>query len=88
MDDAESSNSLSTIIQALVTDRVTLAFVAEFSRGKTELINALFFAETGVRLLPSTPGRTTMSPTELFYDESGVVISACCPLKPGLRQPR
>ena len=71
MDDAESSNSLSTIIQALATDRVTLAFVAEFSRGKTELINALFFAETGVRLLPSTPGRTTMSPTELFYDESG-----------------
>ncbi|MGZ5013149.1 MAG: dynamin family protein, partial [Methylobacter sp.] len=49
----------------------TLAFVAEFSRGKTELINSLFFAETGVRLLPSSPGRTTMSPTELFHDEKG-----------------
>ncbi len=52
----------------LMSERMTIAFVAEFSRGKTELINALFFAETGVRLLPSTPGRTTMCPTEIFYD--------------------
>lgn len=50
---------------------MTLAFAAEFSRGKTELINSLFFAETGVRLLPSSPGRTTMCPTELFHDEAG-----------------
>jgi predicted nucleic acid-binding Zn-ribbon protein len=43
-----------------------VAFVAEFSRGKTELINALFFADHGQRLLPSDAGRTTMCPTELF----------------------
>ncbi|WP_321162850.1 dynamin family protein [Methylohalobius crimeensis] len=55
----------------LASERMTIAFVAEFSRGKTELINALFFAETGVRLLPSTPGRTTMCPTEIFYDPEG-----------------
>jgi len=55
----------------LMSERMTIAFVAEFSRGKTELINALFFAETGVRLLPSTPGRTTMCPTEIFYDAQG-----------------
>ncbi|HHJ38142.1 MAG: dynamin family protein [Methylothermaceae bacteria B42] len=55
--------------QNLETERMTIAFVAEFSRGKTELINALFFSETGVRLLPSTPGRTTMCPTEIFYDQ-------------------
>lgn len=54
----------------LQTDRITLAFVGEFSRGKTELINALFFAQHGQRLLPSKPGRTTMCPTELFYDLS------------------
>ncbi len=53
----------------LNSEQMTIAFVAEFSRGKTELINALFFAETGVRLLPSTPGRTTMCPTEIFCDE-------------------
>ncbi|HEB78222.1 MAG TPA: dynamin family protein, partial [Methylothermaceae bacterium] len=55
----------------LISERMTIAFVAEFSRGKTELINALFFSETGVRLLPSTPGRTTMCPTEIFYDAQG-----------------
>ncbi|SJM91471.1 dynamin family protein [Crenothrix polyspora] len=71
MNDPHSTNTILNAISNLQTDRITLAFVAEFSRGKTELINALFFAETGVRLLPSTAGRTTMSPTELFYDEEG-----------------
>ncbi len=71
MKDTNSSNTILNILNGLRSDRITLAFVAEFSRGKTELINALFFAETGVRLLPSSPGRTTMSPTELFHDEEG-----------------
>ncbi len=69
LNDAAGVNALLGIIHSLATDRITLAFVAEFSRGKTELINALFFGENGVRLLPSAPGRTTMCPTELFYDE-------------------
>ncbi|MDO9424648.1 MAG: dynamin family protein [Methylobacter sp.] len=71
MNDAHSTDTILNILNGLQSDRITLAFVAEFSRGKTELINALFFAETGVRLLPSSPGRTTMSPTELFHDEKG-----------------
>lgn len=54
-------------LSMLHDDKIMVAFVAEFSRGKTELINALFFADTGARLLPSAPGRTTMCPTELFY---------------------
>ena len=54
----------------LVNERMVVAFVAEFSRGKTELINALFFSDTGLRLLPSLPGRTTMCPTEIFHDAS------------------
>lgn len=45
----------------------TVACVGEFSRGKTELINALLYTEFGQRLLPSQPGRTTMCPTEIFY---------------------
>ncbi|MEE9492140.1 MAG: dynamin family protein [Gammaproteobacteria bacterium] len=57
-------------VDALRKDQLTIAFVAEFSRGKTELINALFFAEFGRRLLPSEAGRTTMCPTELFYDQA------------------
>ncbi|GMR03617.1 MAG: dynamin-like GTPase family protein [Gammaproteobacteria bacterium] len=57
------------LIDALQSDKVTIAMVAEFSRGKTELINAIFFADYKQRLLPSDVGRTTMSPTELLYDE-------------------
>ena len=56
-------------LDALDNDRLTIAFVAEFSRGKTELINALFFADYGRRILPSTAGRTTMCPTELIWDQ-------------------
>lgn len=71
MNDPHSTETILNILNGLQSDKITLAFVAEFSRGKTELINSLFFAETGVRLLPSSPGRTTMSPTELFHDEEG-----------------
>ena len=71
VNDPNSNNTILNVLNGLHSDRITLAFVAEFSRGKTELINTLFFAETGVRLLPSSPGRTTMSPTELFHDEEG-----------------
>jgi hypothetical protein len=35
---------------------------------KSELINAIFFADFGQRLLPSSAGRTTMCPTELLYE--------------------
>lgn len=55
-------------LRLLRGEQLTLAFVGEFSRGKTELINALFFAGSGRRILPSRPGRTTMCPTELFFD--------------------
>jgi hypothetical protein len=50
------------------TDKVMVAFVAEFSRGKSELINAIFFAGYKRRIMPAAAGRTTMCPTELGYD--------------------
>lgn len=59
---------LERALRLLRTDHITLAFVGEFSRGKTELINSLFFANFGRRILPSQAGRTTMCPTELFFD--------------------
>ncbi|MCK5190954.1 MAG: dynamin family protein, partial [Methylococcales bacterium] len=71
LSDPHSTDTILNILIGLKSDRITLAFAAEFSRGKTELINSLFFAETGLRLLPSSPGRTTMCPTELFYDSDG-----------------
>ncbi len=56
--------------ESLKSDKLTIAFAAEFSRGKSELINAIFFADYQRRLLPSDVGRTTMCPTELFYDRT------------------
>ena len=49
----EAWNTLARCFNKLESDRITIAFVGEFSRGKTELINALFFSDTGRRLLPS-----------------------------------
>lgn len=68
MSSPEDELRIFEILGNLRTDRLTIAFVAEFARGKTELINAIFFSEYDRRLLPSEAGRTTMCPTELFYD--------------------
>ena len=67
--------------QRLLADRLMLAFVAEFSRGKSELINAIFFADTGRRVLPATPGRTTMCPVELFYDPEQTPTLSLLPIE-------
>ncbi len=56
------------LVESLRTDKLNIALVGEFSRGKTELINAIFFSDYDRRLLPSTPGRTTMCPMEIGYD--------------------
>ena len=58
---------LGQLISTLTDDRLYVAFVAEFSRGKSELINAVFFGAMGQRVIPSGAGRTTMCPTELLY---------------------
>lgn len=68
LSDAQSDLRLVHLLERLREDRLNVAFVAEFSRGKSELINAIFFAEYGSRMLPSSAGRTTMCPTELLYD--------------------
>ncbi len=59
---------LAALRERLRQPKLVVAFVAEFSRGKSELINAIFFADTGRRVLPATPGRTTMCPVELGWD--------------------
>ena len=61
---------LDTLRGRLSSDKLVVAFVAEFSRGKSELINAIFFADAGRRVLPASPGRTTMCPVELAWDVS------------------
>ncbi|HRP95402.1 MAG TPA: dynamin family protein, partial [Rhodocyclaceae bacterium] len=65
--DAQADLRLHYVLERLREDKLTVAFVAEFSRGKSELINAIFFADFGDRVLPSSAGRTTMCPTELHW---------------------
>jgi len=68
--DTDAARRMDVALDRLAEDKLVIAFVAEFSRGKSELINAIFFSEYGKRILPSSAGRTTMCPTELLYDES------------------
>ena len=77
--DAQTDLRFERLLEKLREDRLHVAFVAEFSRGKSELINAIFFAAHGTRMLPSTAGRTTMCPTELMYDPNK---PACIELLP------
>ncbi|HET9337997.1 MAG TPA: dynamin family protein [Casimicrobiaceae bacterium] len=68
--DAQVDLRVGQLLERLQQDKLVVAFVAEFSRGKSELINAIFFADFGARLLPSAAGRTTMCPTEILHDPS------------------
>jgi hypothetical protein len=68
LSDSQRDLRLQQLIDRLAEDKLHVAFVAEFSRGKSELINAIFFADHGQRILPASAGRTTMCPTELLYD--------------------
>ena len=63
----EAAEQIGALRERLGNEKLVVAFVAEFSRGKSELINAIFFADTGRRILPATPGRTTMCPVELGW---------------------
>jgi hypothetical protein len=76
--DQATDQRLGRLCERLVDDKLSIAFVAEFSRGKSELINAIFFADYGQRILPSSAGRTTMCPTELLYDDTFRHVFACC----------
>ncbi len=77
--DAGVEAQLQRLEEQMRSDKVTVAFVAEFSRGKSELINALFFANYGRRIMPASAGRTTMCPTELGYDAA---VPPCLRLLP------
>ncbi len=81
LSDPQLQSRLARIMESLRDDRMSVAFVAEFSRGKSELINAIFFAQYGQRVLPSTAGRTTMCPTELLYDKKSPVGIRLLPIE-------
>lgn len=68
LNDSQRDLRLHQLLNRLAEDKLHVAFIAEFSRGKSELINAIFLSDLKQRLLPSSAGRTTMCPTELLYD--------------------
>ncbi len=83
--DAQIDLKVQHLLERLHQDKLVVAFVAEFSRGKSELINAIFFADFGQRLLPSSAGRTTMCPTELLYDASRAPAIRLLPIETRLK---
>jgi hypothetical protein len=64
--DEQTASRLAHLERRLTAERLTIAFVAERTRGKSELINALFFAGLGARLLPA--GCSALCPTEILWD--------------------
>ena len=79
--DGPASETLVQLGQRLAGEKLVVAFVAEFSRGKSELINAIFFADAGKRVLPATPGRTTMCPVELAWDPEEAPTLSLLPIE-------
>ena len=84
--DAQSDLRLQYLLERLQDDKLTVAFVAEFSRGKSELINAIFFGDHGDRILPSSAGRTTMCPTELQWSRGATPELRLLPIRTRARQ--
>ena len=76
-----AGEQIASLRERLGNEKLVVAFVAEFSRGKSELINAIFFADTGRRILPATPGRTTMCPVELGWTGDEPASLALLPIE-------
>ncbi len=83
--DAAAQERLQRLEAQVRSDKIMVAFVAEFSRGKSELINAIFFAKYGRRIMPASPGRTTMCPTELGYDSTEAPTLRLLPIETRLQ---
>jgi methyl-accepting chemotaxis protein len=79
LDDA-SAEWFEAMRHRLSGEKLMVAFVAEFSRGKSELINAIFFSDKGRRMMPASAGRTTMCPVELGYEAQDPVGLSLLPI--------
>ncbi len=69
-DNAELSATFSALNAAVQAEAITIIFVAEAGRGKSELINAMFFSDLGCRLLPSGDIHATRCITEIRFDRN------------------
>ncbi|MGE5450885.1 MAG: dynamin family protein [Acidobacteriota bacterium] len=83
--DDSSAEWFEAMRHRLSGEKLMVAFVAEFSRGKSELINAIFFSDKGRRMMPASAGRTTMCPVELGYDAHDPVGLTLLPIETRLQ---
>ena len=79
--DEQASKRLAYLERRLATDRLTIAFLSDASRGRRELINALFFADAGARLLPAGDGRSSVCPIELLWDPAEIPALRLLPIE-------
>ncbi len=66
----QTRERFSHVRKILADQHRNVLFLAETSRGKSELINATIFGNLGSRFLPSSPGRTTRCTTVLEFQQS------------------
>jgi len=64
---AEMDALFARAIDAINSERISIAVTGDRQRGKSELVNALFFADYGRRLLPVN-GSHSLCTTEIFWD--------------------
>ncbi|MBP7485485.1 MAG: hypothetical protein RLZZ369_127 [Pseudomonadota bacterium] len=83
--DDSSAEWFEAMRHRLSGEKLMVAFVAEFSRGKSELINAIFFSDKGRRMMPASAGRTTMCPVELGYDAQDPIGLTLLPIETRLQ---
>jgi hypothetical protein len=79
--DEQTGARLAHLEGRISNERLTIAFVGEFSRGKSELVNALFFGDLGTRLVPSGMGQTTLCPMEILWDPARPVALLLLPIE-------
>ena len=70
LESKEVNSILLGIRSRLQSNELKIAFVGDFSRGKSELINAIFFASGKRRIMPVSAGRTTMCAVEIGYNKN------------------
>ena len=85
--DAPVAQRLDRLETQVRADKIMMAFVGEFSRGKSELVNAIFFSHYGRRIMPASAGRTTMCPTEIAYDADAPSCLRLLPIETRLAVP-
>lgn len=56
---------LEILAREMRAEQFGISLYGEFARGKSELLNAVLFADQGRRFLPSGVGQTTMCPVEI-----------------------